>query len=328
MRTAPPAPAAIDLAVARRVLRIEARAVADLVERVDERLSAAVAHLASCRGRVIVTGMGKSGIIARKIAATLSSTGTPAHFLHPAEAVHGDLGAIQPDDVVVPLSQSGETPEVLRLVERIRRLGARIVALTGSPASTLGRAADVTLDCSVDGEACPLNLAPTASTTAALAFGDALAMTLLVARGFREEDFAHLHPGGQLGKRLMRVERLMHTGAAVPRVDAGSPMADVVRTMTEAGLGMTCVTAGSGELDGIITDGDLRRRLAGPGNVLELTAADVMSRSPLTIGASALAVEALRTMEARRVTSLIVTDDRRRIAGVVHLHDLWRTDLF
>ena len=328
MRTAPPAPAAIDLSVARRVLRIEARAVADLVDRVDERLSEAVAHLANCRGRVIVTGMGKSGIIARKIAATLSSTGTPAHFLHPAEAVHGDLGAVQADDVVVPLSQSGETPEVLRLVERIRRLGARIVALTGSPASTLGRAADVTLDCGVDGEACPLNLAPTASTTAALALGDALAMTLLVARGFREEDFAHLHPGGQLGKRLLRVERLMHTGAAVPRVDAGSPMADVVRTMTEAGLGMTCVTSGSGELDGIITDGDLRRRLAEPGSVLELTAADVMTRSPLTIAGSALAVEALRTMEARRVTSLIVTDDRRRVAGVVHLHDLWRTDLF
>ena len=325
---APPAPAAIDLAVARRVLRIEARAVAELVDRVDERLSSAVEHLANCRGRVIVTGMGKSGLIARKIAATLSSTGTPAHFLHPAEALHGDLGAIQPDDVVVPLSQSGETPEVLRLVERIRRLGARIVALTGSPASTLGRAADVALDCGVSSEACPLNLAPTASTTAALALGDALAMTLLVAKGFREEDFAYLHPGGQLGKRLLRVERLMHTGSSVPRVEPGTPMSDVVRTMTEAGLGMSCVTEGSGEVAGIVTDGDLRRRLAGPGELLTLTAADVMTRSPLTIDASALAGEALRLMEARRVTSLIVVDDRRRLAGVVHLHDLWRTDLF
>ena len=328
MRMAPPAAAGIDLAVARRVLRIEAQAVLDLVDRVDERLSSAVELLASCRGRVIVTGMGKSGIIARKIAATLSSTGTPAHFLHPAEAVHGDLGAVQADDVVVPLSQSGETPEVLRLVERIRRLGARIVALTGSPSSTLGRAADVTLDCGVSGEACPLNLAPTASTTAALAFGDALAMTLLVAKGFREEDFAHLHPGGQLGKRLLPVERLMRTGAGLPCVDAGSPMSEVVRTMTEAGLGMTCVRVGSGELGGIITDGDLRRRLAQPDALLALTAADVMTRSPLTIAASALAVEALRLMEAHRVTALIVVDDRRRIAGVVHLHDLWRTDLF
>ena len=328
MRMAPPASSAVDLAVARRVLRIEAQAVLDLVERVDERLSSAVEHLASCRGRVIVTGMGKSGIIARKIAATLSSTGTPAHFLHPAEAVHGDLGAIHPDDVVVPISQSGETPEVLRLLERVRRLGARIVALTGSPSSTLGRAADVALDCGVSGEACPLNLAPTASTTAALAFGDALAMTLLVAKGFREEDFANLHPGGQLGKRLLRVERLMHTGASSPCVDAGTPMPDVVRTITEAGFGMACVTAASGELAGIITDGDLRRRLAGPDDLLALTAGDVMTRSPLTIAGSALAAEALRLMEARRVTSLIVVDDRQRIAGVVHLHDLWRTDLF
>ncbi len=328
MRTAPPASAGIDLAVARRVLRIEAQAVLDLVDRVDERLSSAVEHLARCRGRVIVTGMGKSGIIARKIAATLSSTGTPAHFLHPAEAVHGDLGAVQPDDVVVPISQSGETPEVLRLVERIRRLGARMVALTGSPSSTLGRAADVTLDCGVSAEACPLNLAPTASTTAALAFGDALAMTLLVAKGFREEDFAHLHPGGQLGKRLLPVDRLMRTGAGLPCIEAGTPMSEVLRTMTKAGLGMTCVTVGSGELAGVITDGDLRRRLAEPGDLLALTAADVMTRSPLTIAASALAVEALRLMEARRVTALIVVDDRRRIAGVVHLHDLWRTDLF
>jgi arabinose-5-phosphate isomerase len=328
MKMAGTATIAVDLAVARRVLRIEAQAVLALVDRVDERLTFAVEHLAACRGRVIVTGMGKSGIIARKIAATLSSTGTPAHFLHPAEAVHGDIGAVQPSDVVVPISQSGETPEVLRLVERIRRLGARLVALTGSPSSTLGRAADVTLDCGVASEACPLNLAPTASTTATLAFGDALAMTLLVAKGFREEDFAHLHPGGELGKRLLRVERLMHTGVSVPRVEATTPMGDVVRAMTQGGFGMTCVTAGADELTGIITDGDLRRQLAEPEGLLTRSAADIMTPSPLTIPRSALAVEALRLMETQRVTSLIVVDDRQRIAGIVHLHDLWRTDLF
>lgn len=328
MTARPPASAGIDLAVAKRVLRVEAEAVRNLVDRVDERLASAVQHLLSCRGRVIVTGMGKSGIIARKIAATLSSTGTPAHFLHPAEAVHGDLGAVLASDVVVPVSQSGETPEVLRLVERIRRLGARLVALTGAPSSTLARAADVALDCGVSSEACPLNLAPTASTTAALALGDALAMTLLVAKGFREDDFAHLHPGGQLGKRLLRVERLMHGGTSLPRVDAAAPMPQVLRAMTEAGFGMTCVTRGNDELAGIITDGDLRRRLARAGDLLALSAADVMTSSPLTIAGSALAVEALRLMEARRVTSLIVVDERLRPTGVVHLHDLWRTDLF
>ena len=328
MKVRPSVSAFIDLDVAKRVLRIEAQAIRELVERVDERLASAVEHLLNCHGRVIVTGMGKSGIIARKIAATLSSTGTPAHFLHPAEAVHGDLGAVLPNDVVLPVSQSGETPEILRLVDRIRRLGTRLVALTGTPSSTLGRAADVALDCGVSREACPLNLAPTASTTAALALGDALAMTLLVAKGFREEDFAHLHPGGQLGKRLLRVERLMHTGTSLPCVDAATPMPEVVRTMTEAGFGMTCVTTGAGELAGIITDGDLRRHLAQTGDLLALAAADVMTRSPLTVTGSALAGEALRLMEARRVTSLIVIDDRGRAAGVIHLHDLWRTDLF
>ncbi len=323
-----PAPTGVDLELARRVLRIEGEAVLALVERVDERFTSAVEQLADCRGRVIVTGMGKSGLIARKIAATLSSTGTPAHFLHPAEAVHGDIGALLRDDVVVALSRSGETPELLRLLETIRRLGARIVALTGSPASTLARAADVTLDCRVSVEACPMDLVPTASTTAALALGDALAMTLLVRKGFREEDFAHLHPGGQLGKRLLRVDRLMHAGDDVPRVDEGAPMADVVATMSRAGFGMTCVTTGAGALAGIITDGDLRRHLTGSENLLALTAGDVMTASPHTIATSVLAVEALRVMEEHRVTSLIVLDDHGRLAGLVHLHDLWRTQLF
>ena len=217
-----------DLELARKVLRTEAAAVLGLVERVDERFRAAVEMLRDCRGRVIVTGMGKSGIIARKIAATLSSTGTAAFFLHPAEAVHGDLGAVQCDDVVVALSQTGETGELLRLLETIRRIGARLVAMTGSPSSTLARAADVVLDCGVDEEACPLNLAPTASTTAALAMGDALAMTLLVEKGFRQDDFASLHPGGGLGKRLLRVEALMHTAEAVPAVVPSTPMREVV----------------------------------------------------------------------------------------------------
>ena len=296
-----PEPLLADLDLARRVLKIEGDAVLALANRIDERFTAAVEQLADCHGRVIVTGMGKSGLIARKIAATLSSTGTPAHFLHPAEAVHGDIGALQHDDVVVALSRSGETPELLRLLETIRRLGARIVALTGSPTSTLGRAADVTLDCRVSVEACPMDLVPTASTTATLALGDALAMTLLVRKGFREEDFAHLHPGGQLGKRLLRVDRLMHGGDDLPRVDNNAPMTDVVATMSRAGFGMTCVTTDSGSLAGIITDGDLRRHLTGGQNLLALTAGDVMTASPLTIATSMLAVEALRVMEEHRV---------------------------
>ena len=224
------------LELARRVLRIEAEAVGALAERLDDGFDAALELLRSCNGRVIVTGMGKSGIIARKLAATLSSTGTPSYFIHPAEAVHGDLGAIQPNDVLVVISQSGETPEILRLLETIRRLDARLIALTGARTSTLGETSDVTLDCGVSTEACPLNLAPTASTTAALALGDALAMALLVRRGFREEDFAHLHPGGQLGKRLLRVDRLMHGPQGLPTVSPASDDDDVVATINSGGF--------------------------------------------------------------------------------------------
>ena len=321
-------PASVDLDLARRVLRIEADAVRALVDRVDERLALAVEILAACRGRVIVTGMGKSGIIARKIGATLSSTGTPAHFLHPAEAVHGDLGIIQPDDVVVALSYSGKTAELLRLIEVLKRLGARLIAITGAPDSPLGQVADVTLDCQVDAEACPLNLAPTASTTAALALGDALAMTLLVKKGFREEDFAHLHPGGQIGKRLVRVERLMHTGDAIPIVREDTPMPELLEAISSRGFGMTCVTDSAGQLAGIITDGDLRRHLAAGHDLSGATASDIMTPDPLTISATLLAAEALKLMEARRITSLIVIDADRRVAGLVHLHDLWRTELF
>jgi arabinose-5-phosphate isomerase len=316
-----------DLTLARRVLQIEADAIMALVARLDDRFEAAVRLILDCPGRVIVTGMGKSGIICRKIAATLSSTGTPAFFLHPADATHGDLGVIQRADVVLALSYSGESEELLRLLETIKRLGARLVVFTGDGSSTLARAADVALDCSVSEEACPLNLVPTASTTAALALGDAMAMTLLVAKGFRQEDFANLHPGGNLGRRLMRVEQLMRTGAQAPVVCGDTLMADVIYEMTSKGLGMTCVTDKAGRLAGIITDGDLRRHISGSKSILERNAAAVMTPDPITIDRKALAVEALRTMEQRKITSVVVVDASGRVEGVVHLHHLWPTQM-
>jgi arabinose-5-phosphate isomerase len=317
----------IDLALARKVLETEAAAILALVPRIDERFERAITLLLQCRGRVILTGMGKSGIICRKIAATLTSTGTPSFFLHPAEAVHGDLGAIQGDDVVIALSSSGET-EVLRLLETIRRVGAKLIAMTGVVTSTLGEAADVTLDCSISTEACPLNLAPTASTTAALAMGDALAMTLLVAKGFQPEDFANLHPGGKLGKQFMRVETLMHAGHDLPQVERRTTMRDVIYEMSRKGLGMTCVAGDRGELLGIITDGDLRRLMERAGDTLTLTAADVMTRDPATVEPRMLAAQALNILEQRKITSLVVAEGNpKRAVGVVHLHDLWRTEL-
>ena len=314
-----------ELDLARQVLRTEADAILGLLDRVDATFTAAVDWLFACRGRVLLTGMGKSGIIGRKIAATLSSTGTPAFFLHPADAIHGDLGALQAEDVVVALSYSGETGEVRRLLETIRRVGARIVVITGFPESTLGQASDVTLDCHVSAEACPLNLAPTASTTAALALGDAIAMALLVRKGFREEDFAIRHPGGLI-KRLMRIEQVMHTGDGVPRVAERTPMLEAIGEMSRKGLGMTCVTDAAGRLSGIITDGDLRRH-ASDGRMLDRTAADVMTRTPVAVARTLLAVEALNLMERRKITSLAVVAPDGRLEGVVHLHDLWRTEL-
>ena len=315
-----------DLTLARKVLETEAAAILSLVARLDGRFEQAVDLLRSCRGHVVLTGMGKSGIICRKIAATLTSTGTAAVFLHPAEAVHGDLGVVQADDVVVALSYSGETHEILRLLEAIRRIGAKLVAITGSPTSTLGHAADVTIDCSVTEEACPMNLVPTASTTAALAIGDALAMTLLVEKGFRQEDFASLHPGGKIGKRLMRVERLMQAGALCPIVRTDTGMRDVIYEMSSKKLGMTCVVDGGQALVGIITDGDLRRHMERGTAILEKHAGDVMTREPVSIPPSTLAAEALNIMERRKITSLVVVD-AGRVAGVVHLHDLWRTEM-
>jgi arabinose-5-phosphate isomerase len=318
-----------DFKLARKVLETEAAAILALIDRLDERFERAVHLLRECRGRVILTGMGKSGLICRKIAATLTSIGTPAFFLHPAEAIHGDLGVIQHDDVIVALSYSGETDEILRLLETIRRLGAKLVAITGTPASTLAQAADVALDCSVAEEACPLNLVPTASTTAALAIGDALAMTLLVEKGFRQEDFANLHPGGKLGKRLMRVESLMHGGRQCPIVGPDTAMRDVIYEMSSKQLGMTCVVDGGSLLLGIITDGDLRRQMERASEVLGLSAADVMTRGPVTVSRATLAVEALNIMEQRKITSIVVVEDgSQQVAGVVHVHDLWGTEMF
>ena len=279
-----------------------------------------------CKGRVIVTGMGKSGIICRKIAATLASTGTPAFFLHPAEAIHGDLGVVQADDVVIAMSYSGETEELTRVLETVKRIGAPLIALTGDMTSTLARAANEAIDCRVSEEACPMNLVPTASTTAALAMGDALAMAVLVEKGFRPEDFANLHPGGKLGKRLMRVEQLMHAGEALPVVQLHTAMKDVIYEMSRKGLGMTSVVEKDGRLAGIITDGDLRRKWSAA-SVQDLTARDVMSVNPVTIPHDTMAVEALAMMEQRKITSIVVIDADHRVEGVVHLHDLWRTEM-
>jgi arabinose-5-phosphate isomerase len=320
-----------DRSLARKVLETEAAAILALIERLDERFDRAVQLLRQCKGRVILTGMGKSGIICRKIAATLASTGTAAFFLHPAEAIHGDLGVIQADDVVVALSYSGETAELLHLLEAIRRLGAKLIAISGDPRSTLAQVADVALDCSVAEEACPMNLAPTASTTAALAIGDALAMTLLVEKGFRQEDFANLHPGGKLGKRLMRVEALMHSGTDCPVVRADARMRDVIYEMSSKQLGMTCVVDRDDDtLLGIITDGDLRRRMERGGEILGLTAGDVMSHQPVSVARATLAAEALNIMEQRKITSIVVAEEGQptRVAGVLHLHDLWRMEMF
>jgi arabinose-5-phosphate isomerase len=325
---APPGKESDALKLAKKVLRLEAAAILELVDRLNGDFEKALDILYECRGRVIVTGMGKSGIICRKIAATFSSTGTSAFFLHPAEAIHGDLGAIREDDVVVALSHSGETEELIRLLESIRRIGARLIAITGSPASTLGRAADVALDCGITKEACPMNLVPTASTTASLALGDALAMTLLVRKGFREEQFAAFHPGGKLGRRLMTVEDAMHGSDATPQVGRATIMPDVIHEMSSKRLGMTCIVEADGRLAGVFTDGDLRRLMMKrpPNAVFALTAGEAMTSSqPLTIGRDMLAVEALRIMEAHKITSVVVVDADGKVEGVVHLHDLWRT---
>lgn len=315
------------LHIARQVLETEAQAILGLIPQLSESFVRAVDVLHTCQGRVIVSGMGKSGIISHKIAATLSSTGTSAFFLHPAEAIHGDLGAVRAEDVVLALSHSGETAELVRLVEAIRRIGAKLIVISGHPDSTLAQAADVSLSCHVAEEACPLNLAPTASTTASLAMGDALALALSSRKGFRAEDFASLHPGGRLGKKLMKVESLMHSGEALPSVLPQTKMPDVIHEITNKRLGMTCVVTETGHLLGLVTDGDLRRHLTQGSALLSQTASDIMTPRPVTIPRTVLAVEALRLMEERKITSVIVVAADGRAEGVVHLHDLWRTEM-
>ncbi len=347
--------------IGENVVRIEAEALGALADRIGGPMAKpfqqAVELMFGCGGRVVVTGMGKSGLIARKIAATLSSTGTPALYMHPVEALHGDLGMVVRGDVVLALSASGETEEILALLATIKRLRVPLIAMTGSgmqnpregseakskskskskaagggarstPAkSTLAGAADVALDCSVAEEACALGLAPTASTTTMLALGDALAVTLSEKRGFKEEDFANLHPGGKLGKRLARVESLMHSGEALPRVGSHTKMPEVIYEMSRKKLGVAAVVKGE-KLVGIISDGDLRRLLEKRGkDVLDLTAGEAMTRSPKTIAAGEFAATALALMEEKKITSLMVVDGGGRLLGIVHLHDLWGTDL-
>jgi arabinose-5-phosphate isomerase len=321
-----------------KVVRIEAEALRELAERIDGPMARdferAVECLHSCGGRVVVTGMGKSGIIARKIAATLSSTGTPALYLHPAEAVHGDLGMLVRGDVILALSSSGETEEILQLLVTIRRIGNKLITITGDrlyPAdsqkrSTLAQAADIALDCSIDQEACSLGLAPTASTTAMLALGDALAVALSDKRGFREEDFAHLHPGGKLGKKLARVSQLMHSGDAVPRVEKATQMVDVIYEMSRKGLGITTVQENN-RLLGVISDGDLRRLLQQRKDVLNMTAGDCLTANPKTIHVDEFAMTALNIMEEKKITSLVVIGANGAVEGIIHLHDLWGTQM-
>jgi arabinose-5-phosphate isomerase len=308
---------------ARRVLTIEADAVTALARRLDQRFERAVELLVGCRGKVVVTGMGKSGLVGRKIAATLTSTGTPAMFLHAAEATHGDAGVFMKGDVVLALSSSGETDEIVRLLPFIKRLDLALIAMTGEVTSTLARAADVVLDVSVAEEACPMGLAPTASTTAALALGDALAVAALGRKGFGPEDFAVLHPAGTLGRRFLKVQDLMHRGDAVPLVQLATPFRDTLIEITGKRLGVTGVVDETGALVGVITDGDLRRALERVHDVRATTAADVMTRTPKTIAAGALAEQAVALMERHSITSLFVLDEESdKPAGVIHLHDL------
>ncbi|GGG96461.1 KpsF/GutQ family sugar-phosphate isomerase [Silvibacterium dinghuense] len=318
-----------------RLVRIEAEALQALAERLEgsmaasfERAVEAVVACGETRGRIVVTGMGKSGIIAQKIAATLSSTGSPALFLHPAEAVHGDLGMVARGDVVIALSASGETEEILRLLAKIKRIGDALISFCCNLDSTLARASDIALDCSVPAEACGMGLAPTASTTAMLALGDALAIAVSLRKGFEAEDFAELHPGGKLGKQLARVRQLMHQGNAVPKVSPQTPMTEVIYEMSRKKLGMTTIEQ-DGRLAGVLSDGDLRRLLERDGpDGLRKTAGEAMNPHPQTISGDELAVRALDAMEARKITSLVVIDGQGAIEGVVHLHDLWETELF
>ncbi len=316
------------LRVAIRVLESEAKSIQNLIGRVADSFIRAVDLAESCRGKIVVTGLGKSGIICKKIAATLSSTGSPAFFLHAADALHGDCGLLGRGDIVLAVSKSGETFEILQILNVSKRLGLPVIALTGERDSSLARFADVYLDVSVEEEACPFGMAPTTSTAAALAMGDALAIALMERKGFDRDDFASLHPGGSIGKKLLRVEELMRTGDAIPQVSESTLMPDVIYEMSRKTLGMTAVVNDRGMLSGVISDGDLRRLLQKETDPLKLTANRVMNKNPKTIKESELAGTALSKMEELKITSLVVIDTERKVVGVVHIHDLWRTELF
>jgi arabinose-5-phosphate isomerase len=315
------------LKLAARVLRTEAEGILGLIPRLDGRFASALELIAGCRGRVVVMGIGKSGIVGRKVAATLASVGTPALFLHPAEGVHGDIGMVARGDVVMIISNSGETEEVIALLPVIKRLGVPLVVLTGSTGSTLARNADVVLDVSVPEEACPMNLVPTSSTTAALAMGDALAVALLDLRGVTPEDFAVFHPGGALGRRFLRVEELMHVGDSVPVVSEGTPMVEAILEMTGKRLGATAVVDSRGALVGIVTDGDLRRALQRGRDLTGSTAGELMSLNPKTISRHDLAAKALDTMERHSITQLLIVDAAGRPDGIIHLHDILKAKI-
>ena len=320
----PQAPSSEDLlAQARRVLDIEADALRTVSSRLDHGFADAVRLILACTGRVVVSGMGKSGHVGSKIAATLASTGTPAFFMHPGEASHGDLGMIAHDDVVLALSNSGESSELVSIVPLIKRRGAKLVALTGNPASTLARQADAHIHAGVEKEACPLNLAPTASTTAALALGDALAVALLDARGFSADDFARTHPGGSLGRRLLiHVRDVMHSGDALPRVGLDATLKAALFEMTQKGLGMTAVVDAGGHVAGLFTDGDLRRALEQPLDLQQAKIADLMTKNPKTIRADELAVAAVEKMDTLKINGLLVVDPDNRLVGALNMHDL------
>lgn len=311
----------------RKVLEIEANAIRKAIGRINSEFEKAVDLLFHSTGQVVVTGMGKSGIIGRKIAATLTSTGTPSIFLHPAEAIHGDIGIINPQDLVIAISTSGETEEVVRLLSYIKRLGTKLISLVGNPESTLTRQSDVAIDCSVEQEACPIGLVPSTSSTLALAIGDALAIALMEKKGFSEEDYRFYHPGGALGKKMLKVKHLMHTGDQMPVVGVQAAMKDVIRVINEKKFGVTVVINDRREVAGIITDGDLRRMLLKGVDFSGTRASDCMTLNPLSIGAENLAVEALRILEEKAITSLVVKSGQNQLLGFLHLHDLWRTEM-
>ena len=314
--------------IGQKVLQTEAAAIESAIAKIDESFERAVEILFNTRGRVVTTGMGKSGLIARKISATLTSTGTPSVFLHPSEAVHGDIGIIHSDDTVMALSSSGETFEVIRLLDYIKRIGVKLIALVGNVQSTMARESDVCIDCSVEKEACPIGLVPSTSTTLTLAIGDALSIALMEKKGFSEEEFRYYHPGGNIGKKLLKVKHLMHSGSQLPIVGEETPMTDVIKTINEKRFGVAVVIGDNSRIIGVITDGDLRRNLIKGINFSEATAVQCMTPNPLRISEDSLAVEALKIMEDHLITSLVVAGDNgTSLTGLLHLHDLWRTEM-